>query len=221
MDPQPGGDSARCQSRASTDLAHAERASRFIRERGKQEEHPNALPSTQFATLQVLDHVQDESLVCICNPNNARHGCEPRLTSCAQPSIARDYHISWLGTVTCRQGLINGFLIRHGANQDRLEYAVLPDRGRELIQCRAVVVQAAVRRFGSLGDGVDPDEDHADIVRHLRRLGPDGLNGGRGVPAKRRPHQTTVGVRLWTSKPPTRRETTATWRANTPHAPPD
>jgi hypothetical protein len=67
---------------------------------------------------------------------------------------------------------------------------VLSDRGSELIQCRAVVVQAAVRHLGSLSDGVDPNEDHADILRRLRRLGSACLNGGHGVPARGRLHQT-------------------------------
>src|SRR4030088_2374804 len=121
MDPQPGGDGACCQSCASTDLAHAERASSFIREGGKQEERPNPLPPAQFATLQVLDHIQDECLACICHPNKARHGCKARLARCAQPSIARDHHVCWLGTVTVRPSPLKGFLISRGANQDRLE----------------------------------------------------------------------------------------------------
>ena len=63
---------------------------------------------------------------------------------------------------------------------------MLSDRGSELIQCRAVVVQAAVRRFGSLSDRVDANEDHPDILRQLGSLGPVCLNRGHGVPAKGR-----------------------------------
>jgi hypothetical protein len=57
------------------------------------------------------------------------------------------------------------FLINYGANEDRLQKAVLSDRSRQLIRGRAVISQAAVLPSGVSAMQVDPDKGYVNIRR--------------------------------------------------------
>ena len=85
-----------------------------------------------------------------CNPSN--RACTSFLTA----------GNAMLMTVTSSDAMADP---RTAANENRLQEAVLSDRSRKLIQGRAVISQAAVPAFASLGDAVDPDKGYAKIRR--------------------------------------------------------